>query len=105
MPTKQIPSEKWMRSTLLAILKTLNRHDEKFEQIDRQFSEVDQRFDRLEKTLLTRINESENRILNAIDGIVGKNKMLETEQTSIKIALVRHDSQIEKLNEKVFSKR
>ena len=105
MPTKQIPSQKWMRDTTLAILKTVNRHDQRFDEVDRRFTQVDQRFDRLEKTLLDRMAELENRLLNAFDAVMGQNKALKTEQASIKMALARHDEQIEKLNEKVFAKR
>jgi hypothetical protein len=98
MPSKQVPSQKWMRSTTLAILKTVNSHSERF-------SEVDRRFDRLEKTLLDRMAKLENRLLNAFDEVIGQNKTLKTEQASIKMTLARHDGQIEKLNEKVFTRR
>jgi hypothetical protein len=77
MPAKQIPSQKWMRSTTLAILRTVNGHSERF-------NEVDRRFDRLEKTLLDRMAKLENRLLNAFDEVIGQNKTLKTEQASIK---------------------
>ncbi|MFO0704790.1 MAG: hypothetical protein U0517_02310 [Candidatus Andersenbacteria bacterium] len=81
------PSFKWIKTTLLALLKAFNVHELRLNKIEKRLTVLD--------------NKSDG-VTQKLDRIIGMLSKKDTEQVALKSAVGRHETRIEKLEIKNF---